>query len=225
MAYPNLANGWISTLSAGINSTDLSCTVPSTSGLPALPTKAVILAEGANSDEIITISANAAGTLTIARAVEANASGSTAASAHAAGATIAHVLTAQALADLYAAAVGRVYSIVAVFDGGGSAITGNPEVDVVCPAAGTLTGWTILGDVSGSAVVDVWKDTYANYPPTVADTIAASAKPTLSTATKNQDSTLTGWTTSISAGDIVRFHVDSASTVKRLTVALTYVRS
>lgn len=100
MAYPNLANGWTSTLSAGINSTDLSCTVPATAGLPALPCKAVILAlfpnglpDTGNSDEIVTISANASGTLTIARHTEPNSAGSSAGSAHSAGVIISHVLT------------------------------------------------------------------------------------------------------------------------------------
>jgi hypothetical protein len=62
---------------------------------------------------------------------------------------------------------------------------------------------------------------YASYPPTVTNTITASAKPTLSSAAKSQDSTLTGWTTSISAGDVLAFHVDSASTVTRVNLVLT----
>jgi hypothetical protein len=61
----------------------------------------------------------------------------------------------------------------------------------------------------------MWKDTYANYPPTVADTITASAKPTLSTAIKAEDSTLTGWTKTVTAGDVFGFSVDSATTVTR----------
>ena len=48
-------------------------------------------------------------------------------------------------------------------------------------------------------------------PPTVADTITASAKPTLSSATKSEDTTLTGWTTAVTAGDVFGFMVDSAS--------------
>ena len=77
-----------------------------------------------------------------------------------------------------------------------------------------------LADVSGSAVVDIWKDTYANYPPLNADSITASAVPTISTAVKSQDATLTGWTTSIVAGDILAFNVDSVTTIKQLTVSL-----
>ena len=89
------------------------------------------------------------------------------------------------------------------------------------PFACTITAATLLADQSGSIVVDIWKDTYANYPPTVADSITAAAKPTLSATTKSTDSTLTGWTKSIAVGDILRFNVDSATTIQRVTVVLT----
>jgi hypothetical protein len=69
-------------------------------------------------------------------------------------------------------------------------------------------------------VVDIWKDTYANFPPLDADSITASAPPTLSSAQKAQDSTLTGWTTSVAAGDILAYNVDSATTVTRVLVSL-----
>lgn len=101
-------------------------------------------------------------------------------------------------------------------DGGGSAITTGVKGYIPVPYTGTITGWTILSDVSGSIVIDVWKDTYANYPPTVADTIAGSEKPTISAATKGQDNSLSTWTTSVTAGDIIGFNVDSASTVTRV---------
>lgn len=110
-------------------------------------------------------------------------------------------------------------------DGGGSAITTGVKLDVELPFAGTWTAWRVFADQSGSIVLDIWKDTYANYPPTVADTITASAKPTLSSATKNQDTTLTGWTTSFSAGDTLRINVDSVATVTRVTLALRYTRT
>lgn len=110
--------------------------------------------------------------------------------------------------------------VTLTLDGGGSAISTGTKGWWVCDVGGTILEWTVLADQSGSIVIDVWKDTYANFPPTVADTITASAKPTLSTAQKNQSSTLTGWTTGVSAGDILRFNVDSAATVQRVTLTL-----
>lgn len=126
-------------------------------------------------------------------------------------------LTGGALA---ASANGLKRSFGIVIDGGGSAITTGIKGDIVIPYTGTITQWTLVADQSGSIVIDVWKDTYANYPPTVADTIAGSEKPTLSTATKNQDTNLTTWATAVTAGDTVRFNVDSVTTVTRATLVV-----
>ncbi len=105
-------------------------------------------------------------------------------------------------------------------DGGGQAITTGIKGDISIPYNCTISSAVLLADQSGSIVIDVWKDVIANFPPTVADTITASAKPTLSSATNSTDSTLTGWTTAVSAGDILRFKVDSATTVQRVTLVL-----
>jgi len=78
----------------------------------------------------------------------------------------------------------------------------------------------MLADQSGSIVVDIWKDTYANFPPADADSITAAAPPTISSAQKAQDSTLTGWTTAVAAGDILAFNVDSVATVTRVTLSI-----
>lgn len=112
-----------------------------------------------------------------------------------------------------------------VIDGGGSVITTGLKGFLQIPFACTINSWTIMADATGSMVIDIWKDTYANYPPTVADTITASAKPSLSSANKATSSTLTGWTTSIAADDVLAFNVDSASTVQRVTITLKVTRA
>jgi hypothetical protein len=105
-------------------------------------------------------------------------------------------------------------------DGGGSVISTGVKGYITVPFSGTITGWTLTAKESGSIVIDVWKDTYDNFPPTVADTIAGSEKPTLSSAQKNQDLTLSSWTTSVTAGDIIGFNVDSATTVTRVNLVI-----
>ncbi|HEU0072475.1 MAG TPA: hypothetical protein VFS30_00550 [Dehalococcoidia bacterium] len=91
---------------------------------------------------------------------------------------------------------------------------------------GEIEVCTMLADQSGSVVVDIWKDTYGNYPPTVADTIVASAPPTITTAVKSQDSTLTGWTTTLAEGDVLYFVVDGAATsTTELTLTLKVRKS
>lgn len=112
-----------------------------------------------------------------------------------------------------------------IVDGGGGVLTTGVKGDLTIPFACTITEWTLLADQSGSIVVDIWKDTYANYPPTVADSITAAAKPTISAAAKGQSSTLTGWTTSIAAGNTLRFNIDSVTTIQRITISLTVTKT
>lgn len=113
-----------------------------------------------------------------------------------------------------------VTTLTFIVDGGGATITTGIKGDLEVPFDCTILQATLLADQSGSIVIDIWKDTYANYPPTVADSITASAKPTISSATKSQDSTLTGWTTTITAGQTLRFNVDSVTSLQRVTVSL-----
>lgn len=118
-----------------------------------------------------------------------------------------------------------VVAIEFIIDGGGSAITTGIQGDLEIPFACTINTWSLLADQSGSIVVDIWKDTYANYPPVVGDTITGSALPTISAATKGQSSTLTGWTTTISAGDTLRYNVNSITTCTRVVLSLKVTRT
>jgi hypothetical protein len=105
-----------------------------------------------------------------------------------------------------------VHQINFVIDGNGSPIaTGTlkdfPSVNFAC----TINKVTIASDKSGSITVDIWKANGAI--PTSANKISASAPVTLSNAQLNQNSALTGWATTIAAGDVFGFNVASASTV------------
>lgn len=114
----------------------------------------------------------------------------------------------------------------AVIDGGGAVITTGVKGDLgPFPFPCVITEVTALADQSGSIVIDVWKDAYANYPPVDGDSITASAPITISATNKSQDATLTAWTTSIAAGDTLRFNVDSVTTLQRVTLALKLRRT
>jgi hypothetical protein len=103
-------------------------------------------------------------------------------------------------------------------DGGGSAITTGVKGYIVVPNARTITGWYVVGAPSGSIVVDVWK---ANGSiPTVANTIAGSEKPTLSSSQYNSDLSLSTWTTALVANDVIGFNVDSATTITKATIVI-----
>jgi hypothetical protein len=108
-------------------------------------------------------------------------------------------------------------------DGAGSEIADNVQVVKRCPFTGVIKKWTVLStdNTSGSIVLDIWKDTYANYRPTVSDTIVASDKPTISSAIKAEGTSLTGWTRFVSSGDIFVVNVDSCTSLKAATLSLT----
>jgi len=111
-----------------------------------------------------------------------------------------------------------------VIDGGNSVITTGLKGFIEWGFAAQIMGWTIMADVVGSIVVDVWKDSYANFAPTVADSITGTEKPTLSSAQKNQDLSLTSFSTMVAKGDIWAFNVDSVSAIKRVTIAFRFNR-
>lgn len=103
-------------------------------------------------------------------------------------------------------------------DGAGSAITTGNKGYVVVPYGGTITGWTLIADQSGSCVIDVWKA--AGTIPALSDSITGTEKPTLASQQINSDINLTTWTSSVSPGDIFAFNVDSASTLTRVNLSI-----
>src|SRR5262245_12302048 len=59
------------------------------------------------------------------------------------------------------------------FGDGTNAIVAASEPDqwLEIPFGCLIVSWRLLADASGSVVLDLWRDTYTNAPPTVADTI------------------------------------------------------
>jgi len=121
-------------------------------------------------------------------------------------------------------AAGAPFAIAFIIDGATAAITTGQKGHLHIPFACTIKACTMLADRVGSIVVDIWRDSYANYPPTVADSITAAAKPTISADDKSQDTTLTGWSLSINAGDALGFNVDSCTDIQLLTISLNVTK-
>lgn len=127
-------------------------------------------------------------------------------------------LTASTISATTYQGVNRSFGVS--FDGMGSVITVNSQTTLTMPYNMVIQSWVLLSDVTGSTVIDLWKDTYANYPPTSGDSITASAKPNISAGTKNQSSTLTGWNTTVNSGDIIRFNVDSCTGITKAQLTI-----
>jgi hypothetical protein len=105
-----------------------------------------------------------------------------------------------------------------VIDGGTSVPVSGTYASIVAPFSGTISKWTIITDVSGSATLDIWKANGAK--PTNANSITASAKPTITSSEFATSSTLTGWTTSIVTGDVLTVELETIDIIKRITIQL-----
>jgi hypothetical protein len=115
---------------------------------------------------------------------------------------------------------------ILVIDGGGSAITTGVKLDVEVPYAMQLVSWTLLADQAGAIKIDVWRDTYANYPPTDADSLTNAHEPEIAASgAKAQDTDLSDWTdTTLDAGDTLRLNVDSCTTIQRASLCFKVLR-
>lgn len=88
----------------------------------------------------------------------------------------------------------------------------------------TTIATTLLGVAQATTCVwDIWKA--AGAIPTVANTITAAAKPSLTAASYSTDVVLTGWTTAFSAGDVFLFHLDSNNTAEQIHCNLKVLKS
>jgi hypothetical protein len=112
-----------------------------------------------------------------------------------------------------------------IIDGGGSEITTGLKDYIEVPYDCTITGWTILGNETGSIVVDVWKDSFANFPPLLADSIAGTEKPTITGDVKGQNLSLSDFDTSLLKGDILAFNVDSVTDIKKVTISFRIIKA
>lgn len=116
-----------------------------------------------------------------------------------------------------------------VIDGGGSTITTGSKGYLHIPFGCTITQAVLLGDQTGSIVVDLYRTPYSSFDsgsthPVSGDKITASAPPTISSANKSRDNTLTGWSTTLFAEDILEVHVTSVTSMQRVTISLRVTR-
>lgn len=96
--------------------------------------------------------------------------------------------------------------------------TGEKQPLIPCPVSGTIVGWSMTSYPATTAACSIWKLNGSR--PTVANKITASAPPTLTAATNASSTTLTGWTTAVTAGDLFVLNVDSNSAATSIYVAL-----
>lgn len=103
-----------------------------------------------------------------------------------------------------------IRSIGATFNGGGSTIEDGTHVSFRFPYNMTISAVTVLADTVGNATFDIKVDSENNF--TNATSIVASAPPSINGELLYRDTALTGWTTSVQAGDVIHFSVNGTAT-------------
>lgn len=80
----------------------------------------------------------------------------------------------------------------------------------------TITGWDVRSDISGDIVFDVKRGGVS---------LAGTEKPTLTASSSASDLSLSTWTTSLVAGDIIEFVIDSAATISQATLTILITKT
>jgi len=119
--------------------------------------------------------------------------------------------------------IGAQGSLQIQIDGGASAPAIGAAWDFIVPYACTITGWTLLANATGSIEFEVLKGAYASFPPSAP--ISGALRPKIANAAKGQSNSLTGWTTTLSANEILRFRVASAEAITRVLAVLNVTRN
>lgn len=114
----------------------------------------------------------------------------------------------------------KIASISYVIDGGGSVINTGVVGEIHVPFKSEIIEVSLLTDITGSIQIDLWKDSFVNYPPTIVNTITASALPEIISGMTISNSALVGWTKIINVGDVIIYNVNSVTSVKRCLVTL-----
>lgn len=104
-------------------------------------------------------------------------------------------------------------------DGASVISTGTRHIPIRIPYNMTITSWSIDQAVpttsTGSVKVAILK--YSSYP-SASSYIVGSSTPTMTSAYTATSSTLTGWTTSLSKGDVLDFVVQTSAVAKRIVL-------
>lgn len=101
-----------------------------------------------------------------------------------------------------------------VMDGGGANVTSGFKGYVEVPFNCVIESVTLFGSTSGQMFFGIWKDTYANWPPTSGDTITTSGVPILSGNVAKMiysGANISGWTLAMTKGDVLAFQVYSVN--------------
>lgn len=137
--------------------------------------------------------------------------------------------TAQSIANQFANNLPA--SVEYVLDDGGVTINTGNKGYLQMPFSGQFTAVTLLGNTTGSIVIDLWKCTYSAFDggittPSAANSIVGGDYPTISSGTKYTLTNLSPWSSvNFDATDILAFVVNSCTSFTRMTISLKCTRT
>jgi len=105
-----------------------------------------------------------------------------------------------------------------VIDSGSIAMLTGNKGSLTVDVTGVLESLVILSDQQGDLTLDIKKSSYSTFP--TFNSIVGGVYPQMSNARKVRDDDLSGWTKTITAGDILTFDVIAVSNITRFLISL-----
>jgi hypothetical protein len=107
----------------------------------------------------------------------------------------------------------------------GSVIRTGVKSYFVVPQKCNIVGMMLVADQVGSLVVDIYRTSFAQFPPTEGSSITFGSRPTLSNAQSIEDRALINWSTTLNRGDVLAINVLSCTKITNFSLALLVERA
>ena len=117
-----------------------------------------------------------------------------------------------------AAAADLTRTVNYVIDSGSLPMQPGDKGKITIDVTGLIENIRVLSDQTGDIVLEIEKCTFADYPNFTS--ITGGSRVQLTNSDKYFDDVLNSWTTTIGAGDILRFTVVSVNNIRRLLISL-----
>ena len=117
-----------------------------------------------------------------------------------------------------AAAADLTRTVNYVIDSGSLPMQPGDKGKLTIDVTGLIENIRVLSDQTGDIVLEIEKCTFADYPNFAS--ITGGSRVQLTNSDKYFDDVLNNWTTTIGAGDILRFTVVSVNNIRRLLISL-----
>lgn len=105
-----------------------------------------------------------------------------------------------------------------VIDSGSIAMIPGNKGSVTLDVSGIIESLVILSDQQGNLTLDIKKSNYSTFP--TFSSIVGGVYPQMTNSRKIRDDNLTGWDTSLIAGDILTFDVVAVNNINRFLISL-----